>query len=220
MSNQDAKSLILSSYNTTVSGSNNVYNLYLPIPYIAKNEEICLNSLLIYYSWRNVLNSPYANNTMSYIFNGSTFNFTLQDGWYDYEAMNTALQLEMYQNGHYLVDNNGLNIFFLSLATNVTYYACSITATIIPTILPAGWTNPNSISLSGTCPQLVVNNAAWGLLTGFSVGTYPAINTATAQVNSNLIPKINPISSINVCCNMVSNSAFNSYNDVIYTFNY
>jgi len=144
----------------------------------------------------------------------------LQDGWYDYEAMNTALQLEMYQNGHYLVDNNGLNIFFLSLATNVTYYACSITATIIPTILPAGWTNPNSISLSGTCPQLVVNNAAWGLLTGFSVGTYPAINTATAQVNSNLIPKINPISSINVCCNMVSNSAFNSYNDVIYTFNY
>src|SRR6185312_12350443 len=219
MSNQSGSPITLSSYNT-VNPANNVLNLPLSTPYNSRNEEVCLSTLLLYYSWRNIT-AAYGNNTFSYIFNGVTTAVTLTDGNYSAGDMSNALQQEMQALGQYLLDSNGNPVYYLSLQTNPTYYAISIISTPVPTILPSGWSNPNSISLTGNTPQFIVNNSLFGNLIGFSIGTYPATpQTVVTQSLSNKVPVINPVTSVNLSCNLVNNTAFNSYSQSIYTFNY
>ena len=209
--------ILLTSYNT-VNSKPNQLNLNLPLPQTFRGEEVALSKLILYNSWRNIT-AAYGNNTVSYIFNGTTYSITFDDVFLTIEDISGYIQQQMQNRGQYLLDNTGTPVYFISLATNIAYYAATLTCTPIPTSLPTGWTNPNSIALSGQVPQLVITNANFGLLIGFATGTYPATAQSTQyMVNSTIVPQIAPVTSVNVCLNMVNNCRFNSYPNVIHTF--
>ncbi len=203
----------------TVNSKPNQLKMNFPYPFASQDNEIALSNLFVYYSWRNVTSS-YGNNTVSYTMPSAvTYSITFPDGYYSIADISAYIQLQMFNNGHYLVDENGNNVYFINLQANSVYYRTTLTCTPIPLALPTGWTNPASLSLSGNCPILNITNAAFGTLLGFSVASYPAVTQGTTyQVNSNIIPTISPTTSINVTCNMVSDSKFNIFPQNIYTF--
>ena len=198
----------------------NKMRLSLPYPAEIKDCEVALSSCFIYYSWVNVSASSYANNTLSYVFNGSNFNISLPSGFYSISDINGFIQLQMFNNGHYLLDSNGNPVYYISLVTNLVYYAVTLTCSPIPTVLPTGWTNPHAITLSGNCPLLIINNVNFGILIGFSPASYPAITQNTVyNANGNITAQISPVTSVNIGVNLVNNSKFNSIApQTIYTF--
>ena len=216
---QGVQTIQFSQSNTTNSKANQL-RLNLPIPYLCTNSEVALSNLFIYYSWRNIT-STYGNNTCSYTFNSVVYPVTFPNGNYSYDDMTGYLRLVMFQNGHYLINENGEYVYYISLLTNSVYYSCTITTTVIPASLPSGWTNPAGISLSGTTPTFNITNTSFGTLIGFNtIASYPTTpQTSTKQFNSIVIPQISPVTSINVNSNMVNNSRFNVRNgQSIYSF--
>lgn len=209
--------LQITGNNLVPSSSNNTYRVSFPFPFNSLNNEIGLSGLWIYYSWRNIT-SAYLNNTVSYIFNGVTRNVTIPDGFYSINDISGYIQLQMYNNGEYTLDSNGNPYYYLQLQSNTVYYAATLTCR--PITLPAGGSNPNGITLSGTSPQLVVNNSAFGSLIGFTNASYPSSPSATIyQANSNQTAQISPVTSINLNTNCVNNSKINYSNpQTIYTF--
>lgn len=164
----------------------------------------CLFNASIPFSWNNV--STYLqNNTFSYIFNGVSYPVVLPDSSLQVSDMDAYLEFVMQNNGHYLVDSLGDNVFFVSFVVNPIYYTVTFTFTIIPLVLPSGWTNPNSISLSGTCPQ-IITTSGWGNVIGLNTNTlYPTSNASSTQLNAPNTPNVNQISTINFDTNFVRN---------------
>jgi hypothetical protein len=55
-------------------------------------------------------------------------------------------------------------------------------------------------------PRLIINNASFGKVLGFSSGTYPATSqTAAASILSTLIPQVHPTRSYIVRCDIIKN---------------
>ena len=153
--------------------------------------KVAVDQLSIYYSWRNITTAK-GNSAYSYVCNSSTFPVTMPDGYYAFSDLNAYLQQLMFANGHYLLDNTGTPVYFLTWVVNPTYYALSLTATQIPAALPTGWSNPASLALSGTCPQVIVPATNFAKYCGFSAGTYPSTNTST-QVSTGGVPAVTDI---------------------------
>lgn len=207
-----------------------IYNL--PYPIKLSGYDVALASTFLYYSWPNIT-AVYGDNLLQYNFPGAganPYSVAFPDGQYALSDIGNFLEFVMAQNGHYLVDNNGNNVYYISLVANPVYYAVTVTCTPVPAVLPAGWTNPNGIVLSGQTPQLIVPvpsaSATYTMneLIGFQSGTYPAAPQATIfQINSNGvgdagIPQISPVSAVNLNLNLVSSSYFNTNPSTIYSF--
>lgn len=203
--------------NSTVSGNTIKLQLNSSIKF-TQGSYVSLSSLSIPYSWQNITQA--LNNTQfQYIFNGLTRNVNIPEGSYNYSDFTLFLQSVMQQNGDYLVDANGNNVYFLDLTINPIYYAITLTATIIPTSLQTGWTNPNLITLSGTTPQLQVLANNFQSYIGFPQGIYPATpQTQTYYQNSPNPPQVSAISSVLVRCNLVNNFGYSNPADVLYEF--
>ena len=218
MSHNQIQSVILNQANNSAANANQM-TLNFPFPYASTGEQIALANLFINYSWFNIT-SAYGNNTCAYIFNGTSYPVTFTNGFYQASDISGYIQNVMFNNGHYLVDNNGNTIYYLSLVANYVYYGITLTCTPLPTSLPTGWTNPHGITLSGYTPSLVVNNSAFGKLIGYNNLTTPATYTTTVQYqkNSDFTPQISPVTTINVACNMVNSAKFNTFGNVIYSF--
>ena len=197
---------------------NNVLSYTFPQQLVVKDKELALQTFSTPYSWPNVA-SQYSNQTVSYIFNGVTYPVTFPTGFYPVADIAGFIQKQMQTAGQYLLDNNGNPVFFLTFVENPVYYAVTLEVNPIPTILPTGWTNPHSISLSGNSPQLVVTNQNFGNLIGFLTGTYPVTpQTVIYDVNSTFIPQISPTSVVNIRCSLVNFPTYNTLPDVIYSF--
>lgn len=184
-----------------------------------RDYKIALAQCNMYYSWRNIT-AALANNQLKYTFNGVSSTINFPDGFYSITDIDGYLKLKMFENGHYLLDASNEPVYFLTLQENITYYAFTLTASIIPAVLPAGYTNPNGIVLSGETPQLEILNNGMRSILGFAAGLYPAAPSLTTyMVNSSSVPQITPISTINIRCNLVNNSQFNiNHPDVLYSF--
>lgn len=205
--NYTYKTLIING-NSSLTPSNVITQTYAN-PFQLKNAAIMVKFFAINYSWFNVT-AAYGNQTVSYIFNGVTRNITFPPGFYAISDISAYIQLQMVANGDYLVDQNGNNVFFMNISLNTTYYSATLTCTPIPASLPTGWTNPHSITLSGNTPQLVVTNAKWGLLIGFTTGTYPAVTQSSIfQANSNTTPVITNVTAVNISANIAATNYYN-----------
>ncbi|GMF35212.1 unnamed protein product [Phytophthora lilii] len=67
-------------------------------------------------------------------------------------------------------------------------------------------------------PQLQVVDTAFGLIIGFTPGTYPAAQTTSVYaVNSNLVPQIDPTAAVVITCSNLYNPIANN-NQVLHTF--
>lgn len=215
-------SIILSNFNTKAFNTkNNELRLKLPLPQILTGKEVALGQCLIYYSWRNITAAFGNNFGISYTINGVTYNITIPDGYYSVSDISGYIQSQMKNNGHYLVDANGDTVYYISLVENAVYYAVTLTCTKIPSSLPSGWSNPASLPLNGATPYLNITNQAFGDLIGFTAGVYPptAIAGSSVSLNSTKTPVISPVSTVNICTNLVNNFQFNTYPDVVYSFN-
>ena len=222
INNDKYQPLFLSTRNFTITNNNSIFTYYFQQAKEIRNKEMALFYLFIYYSWYNINALKYNNNTVSYTFNGTVRNIVIPDGDYEISDISNYIQLVMQTNGDYLVDNNNNIVYFISLVQNPTYYGATLTCTPIPSSLPTGWTNPNSITLSGETPTLNFNNSNFNLLLGYNTNTsYPATpQTSVYSINSVNTPEINPVYCVNVLTNMTNNDGLVNVNaNVIYQFN-
>jgi len=132
---------------TSTDGSNSSLTYVFPSSVSFSNHAIALVSAQIYYSWNNIGNQQYLqNNTFSYTWKvaaaTSTYNITIPNGIYEVSDLNNYLQFIFIQNGHYLINTAGLNVYYAEFLVSTNRYAININTFPVPTSLPAGWTAP------------------------------------------------------------------------------
>jgi hypothetical protein len=187
-----------------------------------KDMEIAVQSINLYNSQFNIDAGQYANNTLSIevptAATTSTINITLADGVYQYTDINRNIQNALVNAGAYLIDPSGNNVFYIQITANSTYYAAQLDCSATPTTLPTTggtWTRPSTglYSAGGSglptttrVPRLIVNNAEFGKVIGFTTGTYPPTSSTTSvSTLSNITPEIHPTSSYVLRCDLVKN---------------
>ncbi len=95
----------------------------------------------------------------------------------------------MEQQTWYLIDDSGVNQYYLQLQVNATRGRVQLNSYPVPTALPTNWTAPAgatwSLPLVAKDPQLTIgaSDSGFGTLIGFAAGTYPGNTTyATGQM--------------------------------------
>ena len=219
------RTVILNTSNAVV-GDNSKYTYKFPVGSVNfKNEQVAVASVSMYYSWFNITASN-GNNTYSYYFpSGATETlfgpYTILDGFYTISQLNSYIQNQMVSNGHYLIDSNGNNVYYLELTTNSTYYAIQVNLFPVPTSLPSGYSSPSNwvgYPSVGNTPRYVVSNNNITKLLGLNSGSYPSsITTSTTSQLSTFTPQVTPVQSIIVSCSLVRN-IYSNPNNLIYAF--
>lgn len=214
------------------NGYNNTLRVDLPGSSVNfKNAEVAFHSIYMYNSQFNIDSTEYGNNTFSIevptAATTSTINITLTNGYYKYADLNREIQTALVSAGAYLIDADGNNVFYVQLTENSAYYAAQVDLALVPTSLPVGYSRPSSglYSSGGTglpttsrVPRLIINNAEFGKIIGFTTGTYPSSPSTSAQAFlSNTTPIGKPVSSYMVRCSMINNP-YSVPSDVITTF--
>ena len=217
-----------------VSGSNNNTLVYkFPNSILFDNHEIAVQSISMYYSWQNINASPLANNTFTYSWivgvTSTTYTVSIPDGLYEIAQINAYMQFRMIQNGTYLINSAGQNVYYAEFLVEPTRYAINIITFPVPTSLPVGWTAPLANVQSGslafvgfpttTFNPVVTIPASFNLIMGYVAGFATAVNTGVNTILSyfsTVAPQVAPVSSLLVTCSNIDNR-FAIPNNVIYS---
>lgn len=167
--------LVLNQSNVVSTDNNQlVYNFPNSVSF--PNHEIAVQSVAMYYSWQNVNANPLLNNTFTYqwVVAGvpTTFTVTIPDGTWEVTDINNYLQYTFIQNGHYLINAAGQNVYYGELIINANRYAVQLNTFPVPTALPVGWSVPVANPATGA--------AGWG---GFPAATFNPAFTFPANFN-------------------------------------
>lgn len=231
MSSTDSCIMTINAANSTVT-NNNTFEYKLKAAINLQDMEVSLVKGFIFNSAFNVNASQYQNQSYQYTWpNGSgvnTYTITMPNGFYDIDiGINGYLENQMKLNKTYLVDSNGDPVYYLRLASNTTYYSCTLTASPLPSTLPSGYSIPEeatwSLPVTAQTPQFMLSeaNINMGKLIGFTAGTYPATPQATTyEVNATKTPQISPQYAFNICLNIVNLPYVNSVPNMIYPFSF
>ena len=200
--------------NTTKTAINEIRIDFPSNGLVLRNHEVALNRLDLYHSWYNI-STNFNNKQFAYIYNGTTYNVTMPDGFYDYTDIDYFMKQTMSDNGHYMLDQNGEAVYFVHLDKNTTYYGVTLSLDVITT--PAGGSNPNSM-VTGTTMQLVILNNNFQDILGVTQGIYPVSPSLTKfAFNSMKTPILSPVTTIHMTISCASNP-WNRFSDQIYTF--
>jgi hypothetical protein len=217
-----------------VTGSNNSSLTYnFPNSILFDNHEIAVQSISMYYSWQNINSSPLANNTFTYSWivgvTSTTYTVTIPDGLYEIAQINAYLQFRMIQNGTYLINSAGQNVYYAEMLVEPTRYAINIITYPVPTSLPASWTAPvanvqtGSLAFVGypttTFNPVVTIPSSFNLIVGYVAGFATVVNTGVNTILSyfsTISPQISPVSSLLVTCSNIDNR-YAIPNNVIYS---
>lgn len=191
------RTLIINSTNIVPDGQNNKLIYKFPNSVQFKDNYISLSQAQLYYSWYNIT-TEYQNNIIQYIWiDGAgvqtTYTITIPDGIYEIITLNQLLQFTFIQNGHYLVNGSGENVYYAELLVNPARYACQINTYSFPTALPAGWSNPAGVAFPPQTfnPSIILPaniNKILGYVAGFS--TNLNINNAYIPPVSQYVSKL------------------------------
>lgn len=182
--------IILNSSNIIPDGQNNKLLYKFPNSVLFKNNSIAVSSVSMYYSWYNIA-SIYQNNTFTYNwFQGdveTTYTITIPDGIYEITDLNLFLQYSFIENGTFLVNSAGQNVYYGEFILNPTRYAVQINTYLFPTSLPTDYTNPSSLVFpTDSFNPVITIPANLNIIMGFSP------NYATPQnTNNSYVPPIN-----------------------------
>ena len=141
------RTIVLNRSNLVQDGENNkmIYNFPGSVEF--KDSYIALSQVSMYYSWFNI-QQTYNNNTIQYDWTvgaiTTTYTITIPDGLYEVARLNEYLQFALIQNGHYLVNATGENVYYLEMIVNPSRYAVQLNTFLVPISLPAGFTQPAS----------------------------------------------------------------------------
>jgi len=165
----------LLNINTSNYVSGNRYSYKFPSPIKLTNCSVSLYQFNMYNSTYNI-SSTLGNNTYSINWLGTTYNFTISDGCYDLNQLNSSFQFDMLSNNLYVISSsNSQYVYFFDVQTNSIQYKCQLDIFYIPTSsqastlgysLPSGasWTFPSNpiypeVTLcSGLCTILGITN--------------------------------------------------------------
>jgi hypothetical protein len=233
------RTLILNSSNIVQGTNNSVleYEFAGGNINLKKGQKVALASLQMYYSTFNIT-SANNNNSFSYKWvNGTNYTVTIPDGFYDVSTLNNYLHFVMVQNKHYLVSSTGDYVYLITLGINASRYSCEVNCFGISTAvatanswtLPAGatWVLPTNFIV----PELIVGTNNFGLVIGFSAGSYPnaviagvppaqtqtPAYTTDQQFLSSFTPQVTPVSSFILTCSLINNN-YAVPNNLIYSF--
>jgi hypothetical protein len=186
------RTLILNQSNIVQDGENNKFVYRFPNSVQFRDNYIAFSSCSMYYSWFNVTNN-FRNNFFTYnwldaLGVSTTYTVNIPDGLYEVTALNSYLQYIFIQNGHYLVNPSGDNVYYAEFIVNPERYAIQINTFLFPTALPALWTNPAGVAFP---PQsfnpIVTIPAEFNTLIGYVAGF------ATDQnLNNAYVPPVSP----------------------------
>ncbi len=200
----DSTSLDFSNAGTSLS---NVFNKIFPYGYEARNKEIALMQASIPNVFPNITS---ALNNQYFFYNwydtaGANFRSWLVDlsggdgsaSNMDVSDIQGAMYTTMKSNGHYLTDANGNDVFYISLSASTIKNKFIFSFTVVPTVLPAGWSNhtligngSNPMSLALTNEFMQIQIADGSSISGYKtdgVGTVTnASYTAGAGLQTNL----------------------------------
>ena len=184
------RTLILNSTNIIQDGQNNKLVYKFPNSVIFKDSYISMSQAQIYYSWFNIT-SDYGNNTFQYIWINNlgvyiTYNIVIPDGLYEIVQLNQYLQYALIQNGHYLVDAAGKNVYYVEMLVNTSRYAIQINTYLFPTSLPLGWSNPSALLFPPQSfnPSIIIPKN-FNIIVGYDIGFTTNIN-----LNNTYIPAV------------------------------
>lgn len=140
----------MNSTNLVRDGQNNKMIYNFPNSVTFRNAQVAFAGVSMYYSWFNITNTL-ANNVFSYNWIDNTgipvtYELTVPNGLYSIEQLNSFLQYSFIQNGHYLVNSAGNNVYYAEFLINSSRYAVQINTYLFPTALPVGWTNPTGLT--------------------------------------------------------------------------
>ena len=142
------RTIVLNRSNLVKDGDNNKLIYQFPGSVQFKNSYLALSQLSMYYSWYNI-SAIYNNNIIQYTWTAgavsTTYTLTIPDGLYEVAKINEYLQFALIQNGHYLVNAGGENVYYLEMLVNPSRYAVQINTFLFPIALPAGFTNPAGV---------------------------------------------------------------------------
>jgi hypothetical protein len=207
-----------------VAGSNNTTLVYkFPNSVDLTGCQIAVSSINMYYSWDNI-SITFENNTFSYnwIVAGvpTTFTVVIPNGLYEIKDINNLLQFTFIQNGHYLVNGSGLNVYYAEFIINPTRYAVQINTFPVPTALPPLFTNPAGLVFPAvTFNPIITLPAKFNDIVGFTVGfTTPqnlGVGTNLSFLSSKA-PQVQPNSNVFVNVSGIDNK-YATPSSVIYS---
>ena len=221
---------------SNILGSNNNTLVYkFPNSVSFPNHEIAIQNITMYYSWENINGSPLANNTFSYTWvsgaTATTYTLVIPAGLYEVSDLNNFLQYTFIQNGTYLINASGQNVYYAEFLINANRYAVQINTFPVPTTLPAGWSVPVASVPAGTAgwvgfptatfnPQLTIPNNLNKILgfttpNPFTTSLNTGVGTNLSYI-SNIAPQVQPNSSVYLAISNIQNK-YAIPNSIIYS---
>jgi hypothetical protein len=148
----------------------------------------------------------------------ATTTITIPTGLYEISDINNYLQYIFIQNGHYLVNAAGQNVYYAEMLVNPSLYAVQVNTFPIPLTIPAGYTIPAADPAGGTktwagFPTATFNPvltfpANFNKIIGFAAGFATAINTGIGtnlSYTSTTAPQVQPNSNVLFGLSNISN---------------
>ena len=217
------KTIVINSSNY-IQGSGNRFVYRFPqTSYFGIGSSIGVSNIAIYNSIQNITVKR-GNNVIRLNWLGTDYNFLIPDGYYSVSDLNFYIQNQCIVNKLYVTASDNINnVYFIELAFNSIRYSTSLNLYAIPTesqastlgyIKPVGalWNYP----IQPVCPSLSFNQS-FGNLIGQTFGTYPpTASSVNIQFLSTQTPKISPVDSLILTCNLV-NSKYSIPSNVLFT---
>ena len=218
--------LIVINSSNFVKNSNNTFIYSLPSSVkLTTKSKVGVAAISVYNSTFNISASR-GNNVITFIWHSASttsHTYTIPDGYYSVSDLNFFLQSKMFADNLYVFSNNGANVvYFMEIVLNSVQYATQINSYYLPLTgeaITLGYTKPSgalwAFPSANRTPQITFNET-FGNLIGFNAQTYPAsIFSSNQSKISEKSPKISPVDSYILTCNMI-NSKYSIPNNVFF----
>jgi len=228
---------VLNQSNMVKDGLNSTFVYNFPNSMTFSHHEISIQSVSMFYSWSNI-SSTLGNNKFTFYYpvnsagavsSGAaqlnTYVVTIPTGQWDIPSINKLLQYTCIQNGLYLINSSGQNVYFLEMLVNANRYAIQCNTFPMPTSVGwtwsavtgiwtgntgtayAGWTTPVASVSAGIAsfagfPSAVTQYnpcfyfpASFSSIVGYPVNTY-TIGDTTTYLNGQVLATPPTISTV------------------------
>lgn len=185
--------------------------------------KIGLKKLNLYYSWPNVTQTTSV--TIGWRIGASYTNYTwtlpANTNYSSVDVLNQSLQTFCINNGLYLINSLGDNVYYVTLASNASTYKIDLSLFVVPTSLPGGYTQPANFAGypgASVTPQFTIPaNSQLISLIGLPALTYDGV-AVTSVFSSIYVPQLSPVSTVFVTCNIAKNDVPINGSTVIQAF--
>jgi hypothetical protein len=130
--------IVLNQSDLVQDGKNNALVYKFPNSVQFPHHEIAVQQISMYYSWQNINAVPLGNNKFTVIWDGTPVVYTIPDGLYEIADINRFLQFSFIQQGKFLINDSGQNVYYAEMLVNPTLYAVQLNTFPWPT--GVGWT--------------------------------------------------------------------------------